>query len=163
MGFTAAIITVSDSGFRGERVDASGDALAALLREEGASVVSRAIVPDERDRITAALLDYCGEGRVDLIITAGGTGMAPRDVTPEATLEVIDRQAPGFVEAIRAGSLPATPRAMLSRAVSGIRGDTLIINFPGSPQACVEAFALIRPALQHGLEILRGDGGQCAR
>lgn len=163
MGFTAAIITVSDSGYRGERDDASGDALEALLREEGAASIIRVIVPDQQDRITAALLDHCAEGHVDLVITAGGTGMAPDDVTPEATLEVIDREAPGFAEVIRAESMKATPRAMLSRAVSGIRGDTLIINFPGSPQACTEAFAAIRPALQHGLDILRGDGGECAR
>lgn len=163
MDFTAAIITVSDEGSRGERDDTAGDTLEALLREYGAVAISREVVPDERARITAALLEYSGPGRVDLIITAGGTGLSPRDVTPEATLEVIDRAAPGFAEAIRAESLRETPRAMLSRAVSGIRGDTLIINFPGSSRACDEAFAAIRPALGHGLEILRGDTGDCAR
>ncbi|MHB0915176.1 MAG: MogA/MoaB family molybdenum cofactor biosynthesis protein [Thermoleophilia bacterium] len=162
MGFTAAVITVSDKGSRGEREDTAGDALAALLAEAGAVSVARMTVPDERERIAAALLEHAGPARVDLVITTGGTGFAPRDVTPEATREVIDREAPGIAEAVRAESLRITPRAMLSRAVCGIRGDTLIINFPGSEKACRESFAVIEPALSHALELLRGDSGDCA-
>lgn len=163
MGFTAAVITVSDKGFRGEREDTAGDALAALLNAVGAVSVARVVVPDEHERIVAALLERTGATRVDLIITTGGTGFSPRDVTPEATREIIDREAPGIAEAVRAASIRITPRAMLSRGVSGIRGDTLIINFPGSEKACRESFAVIEPALGHALELLRGDSGDCAR
>jgi len=163
MGFTAAVITVSDKGSRGERDDTAGDALERLLWAAGAATVVRAIVPDERDRITSALLEHTGAARVDIVITTGGTGFTPRDVTPEATREVIDREAPGIAEAIRAASLEVTPRAMLSRAVSGICGDTLIINFPGSEKACRESFAVIAPVLGHALELLAGDSGDCAR
>jgi len=163
MNFTAAVITVSDKGASGERQDESGDALERLLKEAGAVSVARVMVPDERDRIATALREYCGGNRVDLIITTGGTGLAPRDVTPEATLDVIDRGAPGFAEAVRAESMKITPRAMLSRAVSGISGSTLILNFPGSPKACIESFTVVRPALAHALELLSGLGGECAR
>lgn len=162
MKFTAAVITVSDRAADGEREDASGDALARLLAGMGAVSIDRTVVPDERERIAAALIEYSNAG-VDLILTTGGTGLAPRDVTPEATLEVLDRNAPGFAEAIRAGSLKITPRAMLSRAVSGIRGRTLIINLPGSPKAAAESFALISPELGHALEVLSGEAGDCAR
>lgn len=163
MSFSAAIITVSDKGARGERQDLSGDTLERLLAQAGAGPVARAIVPDERGEIAGTLRHYCSEERVDLIITTGGTGMAPRDVTPEATLDVIDREAPGFAEAIRAQSMKITPRAMLSRAVSGISGSTLILNFPGSPKACEESFEIIRPELAHALDLLGGRGGECAR
>lgn len=163
MSFTAAVITVSDRGSRGEREDTAGDALALLLEEAGAASVGRAVVPDETDRIAASLIELSGPRRVDLILTSGGTGLSPRDVTPEATLEVIDREAPGIAEAIRAGSLGVTPRAMLSRAVSGIRGDTLVINMPGSEKACREAFAVIAPVLDHALELLAGAGEECGR
>lgn len=163
MSFSAAVITVSDRGADGERKDESGDILERLLMELGAVSVMRAMVPDERDHITAVLRECCGQERVDLVITTGGTGVAPRDVTPEATLDVIDREAPGFAEAIRAESMKITPRAMLSRSVSGISGNTLIINFPGSPKACEESFAVIRPVLGHALELLGGAGGECAR
>ncbi|MFA6001801.1 MAG: MogA/MoaB family molybdenum cofactor biosynthesis protein [Thermoleophilia bacterium] len=163
MSFSAAVITVSDRGVDGERKDDSGDILERLLMELGAASVMRAIVPDERDQIAARLHELCGPQRVDLIITTGGTGVALRDVTPEATLEVIEREAPGFAEAIRAQSMKITPRAMLSRAVSGICGNTLIINFPGSPKACEESFAVIGPVLGHALELLGGTGGECAR
>lgn len=161
--FTAAVITASDKGSRGEREDLSGDTLERLLKEYGATSVERVIVPDERDVLRETLKKYAGESRVDLILTTGGTGMAPRDVTPEATLDVVERSTPGLVEAIRAESLKITHRAMLSRAAAGIRGTTLIINFPGSPKACEEAFAIIRPSLAHGLELLAGTGGECAR
>ncbi len=162
MRFTAAVITVSDKGARGERADGSGDLLESLLAGFGADRVARAIVPDQRDRITATLLAFCDQG-ISLIITNGGTGLGPRDVTPEATGDVIERAAPGFTEAIRARSLAITPRAMLSRAVAGARGRTLIINFPGSPRACEESFAVIEPALQHALELLAGEGRECGR
>jgi molybdenum cofactor synthesis domain-containing protein len=161
--FAAAIVTVSDKGARGQRVDESGDILERLLTDAGAGTVTRVLVPDERDQIAAALKQLSGSThRADLIITTGGTGMASRDNTPEATLDVIDREAPGLVEAIRMDAVKITPRAMLSRAVSGICGSTLIINFPGSPRACEESFAVIRPVLGHALELLAGTAGDCA-
>jgi molybdenum cofactor synthesis domain-containing protein len=158
----AAVLTVSDKGSRGERADTSGDALEQALRELGAAAVERAIVPDEADQITAELRRWADETPVNLVLTTGGTGMTSRDVTPEATLTVLERQAPGFAEAMRAGSLTKTPHAMLSRAVSGIRGRTLIINMPGSPRACREQFAMIAAALPHGVEKLLDLGGDCA-
>ena len=157
-----AVLTISDKGSRGEREDASGDALEEALRELGASAVERAIVPDEADQIAAELRRWADETQVNLILTTGGTGMTTRDVTPEATLEVLERQAPGFAEAMRAGSLAKTPHAMISRAVSGIRGKTLIVNMPGSPRACREQFAMIAPALPHAVEKLLDLGGDCA-
>ncbi|MFA5802274.1 MAG: MogA/MoaB family molybdenum cofactor biosynthesis protein [Thermoleophilia bacterium] len=161
--FTAAVVTVSDSGYRGERDDDSGDVLERLLVEAGAGSVARVLVPDERWNIADALRKLCGDERVDLVITTGGTGLVERDITPEATRDVLDREAPGFAEAVRAESMKFTPRAMLSRAVSGVCGNTLIINFPGSPKACEESFAVIRPVLGHALELLGGVGGECAR
>jgi molybdenum cofactor synthesis domain-containing protein len=158
----AAVLTVSDKGSRGEREDASGAALEEALRALGANAVERAIVPDEQDQIAAALLRWADETAVNLVLTTGGTGMTSRDVTPEATLRVLERQAPGFAEAMRAGSLPTTPHAMLSRAVSGVRGRTLIINMPGSPRACREQFAMISKALPHAVEKLLDLGGDCA-
>ena len=157
----AAVLTVSDKGAAGEREDVSGELLARLLEEHGAAAVRRLIVPDERREIVAALRQLCQSG-ADLILTTGGTGLAPRDVTPEATLEVVTRAVPGISEAIRAASLAETPRAMLSRGVSGIRGGTLIVNFPGSPAACEESFAVIEPVLAHALEVLAGDASDCA-
>jgi molybdenum cofactor synthesis domain-containing protein len=158
----AAVLTVSDKGSRGEREDTSGDVLEEQLRELGVASVERTIVPDEADRIVAELRRWADETPVNLILTTGGTGMTSRDVTPEATLGALDRQAPGFAEAMRAGSLAKTPHAMLSRAVSGIRGRTLIINMPGSPRACREQFAMIAAALPHGVEKLLDLGGDCA-
>jgi molybdenum cofactor synthesis domain-containing protein len=158
----AAVLTVSDKGARGERVDESGAALAQALRELGAAVAGPAIVADEQEQIAERLRSWADEGSVNLILTTGGTGMTSRDVTPEATLAVLDRLAPGFVEAMRAGSLATTPHAMLSRAVSGIRGATLIINMPGSPRACREQFGMIAPALPHAIEKLLDLGGDCA-
>jgi molybdopterin adenylyltransferase len=158
----AAVLTISDKGARGEREDTSGDALAEGLEGVGAAVVERVIVPDEREQIAAALVRFADEAGVNLVLTTGGTGFTSRDVTPEATLSVLDRQAPGFVEAMRVGSLAQTPHAMLSRAVSGLRGRTLIVNMPGSPRACREQFAMIAPALPHAIEKLLDLGGDCA-
>lgn len=163
MNFSAAVITISDKGARGERADESGDTLERLLTDAGARSVARDLVPDEREEIVAALRRFCGFDRVDLIITTGGTGLGPRDVTPEATREVIDREAPGFAEAIRAESLRFTPRAMLSRGVSGACANTLILNFPGSSRACLESFEIVRPSLEHALKMLAGAEGECAR
>jgi molybdopterin adenylyltransferase len=159
----AAVVTVSDKGFAGERADESGAALAELLTEMGVASIERALVPDERAQIAAVLRRLADETPVNLILTTGGTGLTARDVTPEATLDVIDRPAPGFAEAMRFLSLQKTPRAMLSRAVSGLRGRTLIINMPGSPRACREQFAMIAAALPHGIEKLLDLGGDCAR
>ncbi len=160
--YRVGILTVSDRGARGEREDRSGPAVAetiALL--PGAQVQERAIVPDEQPQIEAALRRWVAEG-LELILTTGGTGMSPRDVTPEATRAVIEREAPGFAEAMRAASLAITPHAMLSRAVAGIAGCTLIINLPGSPKAARENLLTVLPALSHGLDKLKGDPAECA-
>jgi molybdenum cofactor synthesis domain-containing protein len=159
----AAVLTVSDKGSRGEREDLSGAALEAELRELGVAAVERAIVPDEEDEIAAALRHWADETPVNLVLTTGGTGMTARDVTPEATRAVLEREAPGFAEAMRAGSLAKTPHAMLSRAASGMRGRTLIVNMPGSPRACREQLAMIAAALPHAVEKLLDLGGDCAR
>ena len=158
----AGVLTVSDKGSRGEREDTSGDALEEALKGLGAASVERAIVPDETDQIAAELRRWADESPVNLILTTGGTGMTSRDVTPEATLAVLERHAPGFVEAMRAGSAAKTPHAMLSRAVSGLRGKTLIVNMPGGPRACREQFAMIAQALPHAVEKLLDLGGDCA-
>jgi molybdopterin adenylyltransferase len=151
---TAAVLTVSDGVQAGVRADASGDALEELLRDEGFDVVRR-VVADEPGMISAALAELTGEAL--LILTTGGTGFAPRDVTPEATRTVIDREAPGIAEAIRADALGRTPHALLSRGVAGLRGESLIVNLPGSPGGCRDGFAVLRPALQHGLELASGE------
>lgn len=151
-----AILTVSDKGYRGEREDRSGEAIRTVLEKTGAEIVAYKIVPDEKEMIKKELVGFCDQLRVDVVLTTGGTGLAPRDVTPEATAEVIDRLAPGFVEAIRAESLKITPHALLSRAMSGLRGQTLIINLPGSEKAVRESLAVILPALPHAVEILQG-------
>jgi molybdopterin adenylyltransferase len=158
----AAVLTVSDKGARGERDDESGAVLEESLGGLGVASVERDIVPDEQDQIAAALTRWADDTPVNLILTTGGTGLTSRDVTPEATLRVLDRQAPGFAEAMRAGSVVKTPHAMLSRAVSGVRGRTLIINMPGSPRACREQFAMVAPALPHAVEKLLDLGGDCA-
>lgn len=159
----AAVITVSDSGFAGTRDDAGGPVLEQLLRELGAVSVERTLVPDEAALISEKLRHYADETDVNLILTTGGTGFTSRDVTPEATRVVLDREAPGLAEAMRSASLQKTPHAMLSRAVSGLRKRTLIVNMPGSPRACREQFAVIREALPHGIEKLLDQGGDCAR
>ncbi len=159
----AAVLTVSDKGYAGERVDESGAALEELLRGMGVAGVTRSLVPDERELIAAELVRLADETPANLVLTTGGTGMTSRDVTPEATRAVIDREAPGFAEAMRMLSLQKTPHAVLSRAVSGLRGRTLIINMPGSPRACREQFAIIAAALPHAIEKLLDEGGDCAR
>ena len=152
----AGVLTVSDRSARGETEDLSGPAIAEIIQVElAAQLVAAEIIPDEQPAIEAVLRRWCDSGQIDLVLTTGGTGFAPRDVTPEATLAVIDRLAPGFAEAMRAASLLVTPHAMLSRAVSGIRGQTLIINLPGSPKAVREQLRVILPALPHAIELLQ--------
>jgi molybdopterin adenylyltransferase len=158
----AAVVTVSDKGHAGLREDTSGPVLCDLLREIGAEANGPFIVPDEQPLIEALLSQLADGGSVDLVLTTGGTGLAPRDRTPEATLAVVDRVAPGLPEAMRAASLLITPHAMLSRAAAGVRGRTLIINMPGSPKACREHFAVIRPALPHAVETVTGQAYECA-
>ena len=160
--FTAAVVTVSDRGARGERADGSGPRIEALLRERGYDIVHREIVPDEAGEIEQALVRLADERDVALVLTTGGTGFSPRDVTPEATERACTRMVPGIPEAMRAASLRVTPRGMLSRGAAGIRGGTLIVNLPGSPRAAIENLESILPALEHGLEMLRGGPADCA-
>jgi len=151
------ILTVSDRSSRGERLDASGPALVELFRSQDWQVDRQAVVPDEINTIQAVLQNWADSGEVDVILTTGGTGFAPRDVTPEATRAVVERLTPGLDEAMRAASLRVTPHAMLSRAVSGIRKQTLIINLPGSPKGARENLQVVMPALEHAVKLLRGE------
>lgn len=157
------ILTSSDKGFAGERVDESGKLIADRVSEIPGEVAEYILVPDETEAIKYSLIQMADEMELDLILTTGGTGMSPRDITPEATLAVIDRLVPGIPEAMRAKSLEITNRAMLSRATAGIRKKTLIINMPGSKKAVDECLDVIIPVLAHAIEILRGEGGECAR
>ena len=152
----AAVVTVSDKGAAGQRADVSGPLLADLLRKLGAEVVHQAIVPDERAEIERMLLTLADELRVDLVVTTGGTGLTPRDVTPEATRAVIEREAPGLAEALRFEGYRRTPLAVLSRGVAGVRGGTLIVNLPGSPKAVREGMETLAPILPHAIRMLRG-------
>lgn len=161
MKYTAAVITMSDKGFKGERIDSSGPALRAMLESDGWEVVHTQIVPDDYDIIRETLIACCDERRVCLLLTTGGTGFSQRDVTPEATMSVIERMAPGIPEAMRAESMRITPRGMLSREVAGLRGGTLIVNCPGSEKAARECLGAVLPALKHGVEILRGESSEC--
>ena len=157
---TVAVLTLSDKGSKGEREDLSGLLIREMLKSIDAEVKCYEILPDEKDRIKERIIKYSNE--VDLILTTGGTGLSPRDVTPEATLEVIDRQVPGIAEAMRSEGLKKTNRAMLSRAVAGVRGTTLIINLPGSPKAVKENLTVILDALPHAIEKIKGDPTECA-
>ena len=159
----AAIITASDSGYRGEREDLSGPAIKEILEREGYEVISMDILPDDQVMLAGKLQEIADSEKAELILTTGGTGFSERDVTPEATEEVIERKVPGIPEAIRAYSMTITKRAMLSRATAGIRGKTLIVNLPGSPKAVRESLEYIIAALAHGLEILSGEARDCAR
>jgi len=159
MGFRVGILTVSDKGARGQRADTSGSAIRELLADLGAEVGRYEVVPDELDVIAGRLRAWADEERLDLILTSGGTGLSPRDVTPEATLAVVDRLVPGMAEVMRQEGLKQTPMAMLSRAVVGLRGRTLIVNLPGSERAVRQNLGSLLRALPHALETLRGEAG----
>lgn len=161
--FRASIICLSDKGYRGEREDKSTGVIRDILTSENYDITREILIPDEFTMIKSSLVEVCDIDRVDLVITTGGTGLSPRDVTPEATLEVVDKLVPGIPEAIRAYSMTITNRAMLSRGVAGIRGGTLIINLPGSPKAVKESLEYILSPLKHGLETLTGKATECAR
>lgn len=160
--FKAAVLTVSDRSARGERPDASGPVVAAMLEQAGYQVLCTDLVPDEQPQIEAELCRLSDQLGADLVVTTGGTGFAPRDVTPEATIAVCQRMTPGIPEAMRYASMAVTPRAMLSRAQAGIRGRTLIVNLPGSPKAARENLEAVLPSLAHGLEMLSGVQADCA-
>jgi len=159
--FTAGILTISDKGSRGERQDKSGEAIREILSSMDVRIVNYDIIPDEKELIVEKLVKWVDEDDLDVLITTGGTGLTPRDVTPEATLAVVDKIVPGFAEAMRAESLKKTPMAMLSRAVVGVRGKCLIINLPGSTKAVRECLEVILPALPHAVETLKGQAGEC--
>ena len=160
--YTTAIVTLSDKGSKGERVDVSGQRIRELLPADKYQVVSYTLLPDDRSQIEAELIRLADEEQVDLLLPTGGTGFSPRDVTPEATYAVMDRNAPGIAEALRAYSMSITKRAMLSRAASVLRGKTLIVNLPGSPKAVTEELSYLLGTLEHGLDILRGRDSECA-
>ncbi|KYH28277.1 MULTISPECIES: MogA/MoaB family molybdenum cofactor biosynthesis protein [Clostridium] len=161
--FKVGILTASDKGYLGQREDKSGKVIEEVMTNNGYDVAYYKILPDEREMISKELIKMCDILKLDLILTTGGTGFSPRDWTPEATLDVIHRETPGISEAMRYYSLKITPKAMLSRGVSGIRNNSLIINLPGSPKAVRENLECIFPALKHGLEILKGISSECAR
>ena len=158
-GFKLAILTISDAGSKGERDDTSGDAISEIMGVEGFQEVRRDIVPDEQELVAERLRQWCDGGDVDLVLTTGGTGLGPRDVTPEATRAVVEIEVPGIGEAIRVGTLRKTPLAMLSRAVAGLRSGCLIINLPGSPKGVRECLEVAVPAIPHALEMVRGWRG----
>ena len=163
MSYTAAVITVSDKGFRGDRIDTSGPAIRTMLEEQGIRVCYTTIVPDESEMIQAELMKCADELKVSLVLTTGGTGFSPRDITPEATLAVVERPTPGIPEAMRAESMKITPRGCLSRSAAGIRSRTLIINLPGSEKAAKENLHAVLPAVAHGLDMLASSGSaDCA-
>jgi molybdopterin adenylyltransferase len=160
--FTVGVLTISDKGWRGEREDSSSEVIREMASSVGAQVAKYDIVPDERDLISQRLMEWADAGTLDVVITTGGTGLAERDVTPEATLAIIDRLVPGLSEAMRMETLKKTPLAMLSRAVAGVRNRTLIINLPGSPKGVEECLQVILPALPHAVEVIKGEAGECA-
>lgn len=159
----AAILTISDKGSRGERVDGTGEAIKNELSGNEYAVEYYKIIPDDIEKIQEELIYICDELKLNLVLTNGGTGFSERDVTPEATMKVIEKNVPGIPEAMRSASLKITPKAMLSRAVSGIRGKTLIVNLPGSPKGAIENLQVILKAIPHGIEILTGKASECAR
>ena len=161
--FCAGVITASDKGSRGEREDLSGPAICELIQKEGYHVVSKKILPDDEDALYDEMVRLADEEKVDVIFTTGGTGLSPRDNTPEATMRAATKNVPGIAEAIRSYSMQITKRAMLSRAVSVMRNKTLIINLPGSPKAVKECLTYILPTLEHGIEIMKGEAGECAQ
>lgn len=158
----AGVITVSDKGSAGLREDLSGREVARLLAGSSMNVICRDIVPDEKEIIRRKLVEYADEKELDLVVTTGGTGVGPRDVTPDATIEVIDRSVPGIGEAMRMKGLEITPHSLISRATAGIRGKTLIVNLPGSPKAAGEGLSVILPALPHMILKIKGDPSECA-
>jgi molybdopterin adenylyltransferase len=161
--FKVVILTISDRGSKGEREDSSGPIIEEMVRDLPAEVVHYEIIPDEEEKIVEALKKSADRLKADLILTTGGTGLSPRDVTPDATLKVIEKEVPGFSEAMRAESLKKTPHAMISRVVTGIRGSSLIVNLPGSPKSVRENLIVILPALPHALSKLKGDPSECGQ
>ncbi len=161
MAYTAGVLTVSDSAVRGERIDESGPLISHLLEQHGYRVLLYKILPDEEEDIRGILIKWIDEVALDVILTTGGTGPAPRDVMPEATRSVIRQEIPGINEAIRIRGLESTPRAMLSRGISGVRGETLIINLPGSPRAVEQGMEIVLPILRHALDKIKGDPTPC--
>lgn len=159
--FTVGILTISDKGSRGERQDKSGQIIREVFSSMDVRIVNYDIIPDDKEIIVERLIKWADEDNLDVVITTGGTGLSPRDVTPEATLAVVDKTVPGFAEAMRAESLKKTPHAMLSRAVVGTRRKCLIINLPGSPKAVRECLQVILPALPHAVETLKGQASEC--
>ncbi len=160
--FSLGILTISDRGSKGERVDLSGQEIEKILADFPAQLVAYEIIPDEEETISAKLKEYADQKKIDLIVTTGGTGLSPRDVTPEATRRVLNKEVPGLAEAMRWAGMKITPLAMLSRAVVGIRGRSLIINLPGSPKAVRENLTVLLPVLKHALEKIQGDPTDCA-
>lgn len=161
-GYKAAVVTVSDKGAAGEREDISGAVVGEVLAKWGIEVARREIVPDEADLLSELMVSLCDQG-FDLIVTTGGTGVSPRDVTPEATTAVIEKEVPGMAEAMRASSLQVTSHAMLSRGVCGLRGGTLIVNLPGSPKGARENLEVVMPAVPHALDVAGGRVSECAQ
>jgi len=161
--FKVAILTISDRGFKGEREDSSGPLIREMVKALPAAVIHYEVIPDEKEVIIKALKKSADHLKADLIFTTGGTGLSPRDVTPDATLKVIGKEVPGFSEAMRAESLKKTPHAMISRAICGIRGSSLIVNLPGSPKSVKENLSVILPALPHALSKLKGDPSECGQ
>jgi molybdopterin adenylyltransferase len=159
--FTIGILTISDKGSRGERQDKSGEVIREVVSGMDVSIANYDMVPDEKNLIIEKLVNWADDDNLDVVITTGGTGLTPRDVTPEATLAVVDKIVPGFAEAMRAESLKKTPHAMLSRSIAGTRGKCLIVNLPGSPKAVRECLEVILPALPHAVETLKGQAGEC--
>ncbi len=160
--YRAAVVTVSDRGSRGEREDASGPEIARILESVGIEIAARRIIPDEKELIRQTLIELCERDTIDLILTTGGTGVSPRDVTPDATRDVIERDIPGMAEEMRRQSGLVTPHAMISRAIAGIRNQTLIINLPGSPRGARENLNVVLAALNHAIEKIQGDTRDCA-